>query len=87
MGRDLLENEVEASKNSLDKFLQVKKKQNFLPFSSFTLYVFFQWNFSWSIGQCFVLLSQIPYKKSEEFPWLVYLKFSLVYSYLHPLFA
>ena len=29
--------------------------------------MFSRWNFSWSMGQFFVLLSHIPYKKSEEF--------------------
>ena len=29
---------------------------------------FFQWNFSWSMGHFLVLLSNIPYKKSEELP-------------------
>ena len=36
------------------KFLRVKtKKYNFWPFKRFTLYVFFQWNFAWSMGQFF----------------------------------
>ena len=48
------------------------KKVEVLTFSRFTLCMFFQWNFSWSLGQFFGLLSHIPYKKSEELP-LAYL--------------
>ena len=48
--------------------------------------MFSQWNFSWSMGQFLVLLSHIPYKKSEELSLAcLYLKFSLGYGYPHPL--
>ena len=46
--------------------------------------MFSQWNFSWSMGNFLVLLSHIPYKKSEELPMAcLYLKFSLGYVYPH----
>ena len=49
---------------------KTKEKQvEFLTF--FEVYVFSQWNFSWSIGQFLVLLSHIPYmalQKFEELP-------------------
>ena len=41
------------------------KKVEFLTFSRFTLYVIFQWNFPGVWVNFLVLLSHIPYKKSE----------------------
>ena len=45
---------------------EMKKQVEFLTFSE--VYMFSQWNFSWSVGQFLVLLSHIPLKKSEELP-------------------
>ena len=58
---------LKLQKTALIEFLHVKKKQvEFLTFFEVCTVSVFQWNFSWSMGQFLVLLSHIPYKKSEE---------------------
>ena len=67
------------------KFLQVKTKKQpeFLTF--FEVYLFSQWNFSWSMGQFFgSAITHTLQKKSEELPLAcLHLKFSLGYGYPH----
>ena len=63
-------------------YLQVKTKNklNFLPFSRFTCFLNGIFPGLWV--NFLVLLSHIPYKKSEELPLAcLYLKFSLGYGY------
>ena len=61
-----------------------KSKLNFLPFSRFT--GFLNGIFPSLSVNFLVLLSHIPYKKSEELPLAcLYLKFSLGYGYPHVL--
>ena len=79
-----MENESETSKNSVDQIFtgENKKQAEFLAF--FEVYVFSQWNFHGLRVNFLVLLSHIPYKKSEELPLAcLYLKFSLGYGYPH----
>ena len=79
-----MENESEASKNSVDQIFtgENKNKLNFLPFSRFTCFVNGIFPGLWA--NYLVLLSNIPYKKSEELPLAcLYLKFSLGYGYPH----
>ena len=82
--RILWKMKVKLQKIAWIKFLQVKTKNklNFLPFSRFT---FFSMKFFLVYGSIFlVLLSHIPYKKSEELPLAcLYLKFSLGHGYPH----
>ena len=44
---------VKLQKNSVDQFLQVKTKNKLDFFTFFEVYVFSQWNFSWSMDQFF----------------------------------
>ena len=58
------------------------EKLNFLPVSRFTCFLNGICPGLWV--NCLVLLSHIPYKKSEELPLTrLYLKFSLDYGYPH----
>ena len=78
-----MENESETSKNSVDQIFTGENKKQAELFTFFEVYVFSQWNFP-GVGQFFILLSHIPYKKSEELPLAcLYLKFSLGYGYPH----
>ena len=67
-----MENEIETSKNSVDQTFtgenknKQKHKQNFLPFSKFMC--FLNRIFPGLCVNFLVLLSHIPYKKSEELP-------------------
>ena len=75
---------VKLQKNSVDQIFtgENKNKQNFLPFSRFTCFVNGIFPGLWV--NYLVLLSHIPYKKSEELPLAcLYLKFSLGYGYPH----
>ena len=75
---------VKLQKNSVDQIFtgENKKQAEFLTF--FEVYVFSQWNFPDLWVNFLVLLSHVPYKKSEEFPLAcLYLKFSLGYGYPH----
>ena len=75
---------VKLQKNSVDQIFtgENKKQAEFLTF--FEVYMFSQWNFPGLWVNFLVLLSHIPYKKSEEFPLAcLYLKFSLGYGYPH----
>ena len=81
-----MENESETSKNSVDQIVtglvKTKNKLNFLPFSRFVCFLNRIFPGLWV--NCLVLLSHIPYKKSEELPLAcLYLKFSLGYGYAH----
>ena len=78
-----MENESEASKNSVDQiFTDENKKQQAEFLTFFEVYMLSVWNVSWSIGQFLVSLSHIPCKKSEKLPLAcLYLKFSLSYGY------
>ena len=59
-----------------------KKQAEFLTF--FEVYVFFQWNFSWSMGQFFGSPITHTLQKTEELPLAcLFLKFSLGYGYSH----
>ena len=46
------------------------------------IYVFFQWNFSWYMGQFFDSAVTHTLQNLRSCPWLVYLKFSVSYVYL-----
>ena len=75
---------MKLQKNSVDQILQVKTKNklNFLPFPTFTCFLNGIFPGLWV--NILVLLSHIPYKKSEELPLAcLYLKFSLGYGYPH----
>ena len=75
---------VNLKKVAWIKFLQVKTKNkpNFLPFSRFTC--FLDGIFAGLWVKFLVLLSNIPYKNSEELPLACsYLKLSLGYDYPH----
>ena len=80
-----MENESEASKkNSVDQIFtgENKKEAEFLNFSRFTC--FLNGIFSCLWVNFLVLLSHIPYKKSEELSLAcLFLKFSLGYGYPH----
>ena len=51
--RILWKMKVKLQKNSVDQFLQVKTKKQAEFFTFFEVYVFSQWNFSWSMDQRF----------------------------------
>ena len=75
---------VKLQKNSVDQVFtgENKSKLNFLPFSRFTCFLNGIFPGLWV--NYLVLLSHIPYKKSEELPLAcLYLKFSLGYGYPH----
>ena len=79
---------VKLQKNSVDQIFtgENKKQVEFLTF--FEVYVFSQWNFSWSMGQFFGSAITYTLQKFEELPLAcLYLKFSLGYGYLHLLFV
>ena len=81
-----MENESKTSKKiAWIKFLQAKTKKNklnFLPFSRFTYFLSGIFPGLWV--NFLVLLSHIPYKKSEELPLACFFfKFSLGYGYPH----
>ena len=79
---------VKLQKSSLDQIFTGENKKQVKFFTFLEVYVFSQWNFSRPMGQFLVLLSHIPYKKSEELPMAcLYLKFSQGYGYPHPLFV
>ena len=74
---------VKLQKNSMDQILQVKTK-NKLIFDLFEVYVFSEWNFSWSVGQFFGSAITHTLQKSEKLPLAcLYFKFSLGYGYPH----
>ena len=49
----LWKTKVKLQKNSVDQFLQVKTRKQAEFFTFFEVYVFSQWNFSWSMDQFF----------------------------------
>ena len=65
--------EMKLQKNSVDQIFtgENKNKLNFLPFSRFTCFVNGIFPGLWV--NYLVLLSHIPYKQSEELPWLAYI--------------
>ena len=75
---------MELQKNSVYQIFtgENKNKLNFLPFLRFMCFVNKIFPGLWI--NYLVLLSHIPYKKSEELPLAcLYFKFSLGYGYLH----
>ena len=79
-----MENESETSKKKRGSIFtgENKKQAEFLTF--FEVYVFSQWNFSWSMDQFFGSAITHTLQKSEELPLAcLYLKFSLGYGYPH----
>ena len=75
---------MKLQKNSVDQIFtgENQNKLNFLSFSRFMCFVNGIFPGLWV--NYLVLLSHIPYKKSEELPLAcLYLKFSLGYGYPH----
>ena len=79
-----MENQSETSKNSVDQIFTGENKKQAEFFTFLEVYLFLNEIFPGLWVNFLVLLSHIPYKKSEELPLAcLYLKFSLGHGYPH----
>ena len=70
----LWKTKVKLQKNSVDQIFTGENKKNKLNFLSFSRFTgFLNGIFPGLWVSLLVLLSHIPYKKSEELPWLVHI--------------
>ena len=75
---------MKLQKNSVDQIFTGENKKQAEFFTFFEIYVFSQWNFSWSMGQFFGSPITHTLQKTEELPLAcLFLKFSLGYGYPH----